>query len=62
MDSLPTGSMQSWLIVALASVSPMIIVFLADAIGRLFRHGKRRASERRPQGWGSVAPDVSVGD
>jgi len=54
--------MQSWFIVALASVSPMIILFLADAIGRLFRHGKGRASERRPQGWGSVAPDVSVGD
>jgi hypothetical protein len=62
MDSLSTGSMQSWLIVASASLSPMIIVFLADAIGRLFRHGKGRASERRSQGWGSVAPGVGVGD
>jgi hypothetical protein len=53
--------MQSWFIVALASVSPMIILFLADAIGRLFRHGKGRASERRSQAWGNVAPDVSVG-
>jgi hypothetical protein len=58
MDSLSTGSMQSWLIVASASLSPMIIVFLADAIGRLYGHGKGGASERRPQGWGSVASGV----
>jgi hypothetical protein len=49
MDSLPTGSMQSWLIVASASVTPIVLLFLADAIGRLFRHGKGRASERNPQ-------------
>jgi hypothetical protein len=55
MDSLSTGSMQSWLIVASASLSPMIILFLTGATGRLFRHGKGRASERCPQGWGSVA-------
>ena len=47
MDSLPTGSMQSWLIVASASVSPIVLLFLADAIGRLFRHGKRRAVSAR---------------
>ena len=40
MDSLPTGSMQSWVIVASASVSPMVILFVVDAIGRLFRKGK----------------------
>jgi hypothetical protein len=51
MDSLPTGSMQSWVIVAFSSLSPMIILFLADATGRLFRHGKGRASERRPPAW-----------
>ncbi len=54
MDSLPTGSMQSWVIVASASVSPMIILFLADAIGRLFRHGKGRASDQRPPAWSGV--------
>jgi hypothetical protein len=54
MDSLPTGSMQSWLIVASASVSPIILLFLADAVGRLFRHGKGRASERRTPAWNGV--------
>ena len=54
MDSLPTGSMQSWLIVASASVSPIVLLFLADAIGRLFRHGKGRASERHPPAWSRV--------
>ena len=62
MDSLPTGSMQSWVIVAAASVSPIVILFLADAIGRLFRFGWRRASELHPQGWDSIAPGFGVGD
>jgi hypothetical protein len=44
--------------VASASVSPMIILFLADGIGRLFRFCRRRASEHHPQEWGSVAPGV----
>jgi hypothetical protein len=35
MDSLPTGSTQSWLIVAAVAFSPVIILFLADAIGWL---------------------------
>jgi len=59
MDSLPTGSMQSWFIVAAASVSPIVILLLADAIGRLFRFGWRRPSEQR---WGSIAPGFGVGD
>ena len=62
MDSLPTGSMQSWVIVAAASVSPIVILFLADAIGRLFRFGWRRESEQHSRGWGSIAPGFGVGD
>jgi hypothetical protein len=48
MDSVPTGSMQSWVIVASASVSPTVLPCLADAIGQLFRHGKgERANSAR---------------
>jgi hypothetical protein len=54
--------MQSWVILAAASVSPIVILFLADAIGRLFRLGWRTPSEQHPQGWGSVAPGFGVGD
>jgi membrane protein implicated in regulation of membrane protease activity len=35
MDSLPTGTTQSWVIVAAVAFSPVIILFLADAIGWL---------------------------
>jgi hypothetical protein len=35
MDSLPTGLTQSWLIVAAVAFSPVIVLFLADAIGWL---------------------------
>jgi hypothetical protein len=42
MDSLPTGSTQSWLIVAAFALSPVIILFLADAVGWLFSHGRGR--------------------
>ena len=62
MDSLPTGTMQSWVIVAAASLSPIVILFLADATGRLFRHGWRGPSEQHPQGWGSIAPGFGGGD
>jgi hypothetical protein len=54
--------MQSWVVVALASLSPMLILLLADAIGRLFRFGWWRESEQHPQGWGSIAPGFGVGD
>jgi hypothetical protein len=37
MDSLPTGSTQSWVIVAAVAFSPVIILFLAETIGWLFR-------------------------
>ena len=40
MDSLPTGSTQSWLIVAAVAFSPVIFLFLADAIGWLIRQAK----------------------
>jgi hypothetical protein len=40
MNSLPTGSMQSWLIVAAVAFSPAIVLFLADAIGWLLRQAK----------------------
>jgi hypothetical protein len=40
MDSLPTGSMQSWLIVGTVALSPMIILVLADTIDRIFRRAK----------------------
>ena len=40
MDSLPTGSTQSWLIVATVAFSPAIALFLADAIGWLIRQAR----------------------
>jgi hypothetical protein len=40
MDSLPTGSTQSWLIVAAVAFSPVIVLFLADAIGWLIRQAR----------------------
>jgi hypothetical protein len=44
MDSLPTGSMQSWLIVATIALSPIIILVLADTIGRIFRQAKEEGN------------------
>ena len=40
MDSLPTGSTQSWLIVAAVAFSPVIVLFLAEAIGWLIRQAR----------------------
>ena len=37
MDSLPTGSTQSWLIVTAIAFSPVIVLVLADPVGWLFR-------------------------
>jgi hypothetical protein len=42
MDSLPTGSTQSWLIVAAVAFSPVIVLFFADAIGWLIRQARGR--------------------
>jgi hypothetical protein len=44
MDSLSTGSMQSWLIVATVALSPIIILFLADFIGRVLRQAKGKGN------------------
>jgi len=48
MKSLPTGLMQSWLIVATVALSPIIILFLADIIGRVLRPGKGKRGVSRP--------------
>ena len=40
MDSLPTGSTQSWVVVATVGLSPFLMLFLADAIGRVLRLAK----------------------
>jgi hypothetical protein len=40
MDSLPTASTQSWFIVAAVAFSPVMVLFLADAIGWLFRQAR----------------------
>ena len=40
MDSLPTGSTQSWLIVAAVAFSPAIVLCLTDAIGWLIRQAR----------------------
>lgn len=45
MDSLPTGATQSWLIEVAVGLSPMLVFFIADIIGRVLR-GKSR--ERQP--------------
>ena len=39
MDSLPTASTQSWFMAAVA-FSPVMVLFLADAIGWLFRQAR----------------------
>jgi hypothetical protein len=41
MDSLPTGSIQSWVIVAVVALSPVIVLFLSVSIG-LVRPGRGR--------------------
>jgi hypothetical protein len=40
MDSLPTGSTQSWLIVAAVAFSPVIVLLLADTIGWFIRQAR----------------------
>jgi hypothetical protein len=40
MNSIPTGSMHSLLIVVILAISPTIILFLADVIGRVLRQAK----------------------
>ena len=40
MDSLSTGSTQSWLIVAAVACSPVIVLFLTDVVGWLARRAR----------------------
>ena len=44
MDSLPTGSTQSWFIVAAVAFSPVIVLCLADAIGWLIREARGKGA------------------
>lgn len=53
MDSLPTGSTQSWFIVATVALSPIIILFLAGAIGQVLRQAKGERGANSPGEGGS---------
>jgi hypothetical protein len=53
MDSLPTGSTQSWFIVAAVALSPVIVLCLADAIGWLIRQARGK------EGVPTVSQDAS---
>jgi hypothetical protein len=50
MDSLPTAATQSLLLMLVAALSPVIFLFLADAIGRV----RLRKARVRPAGGSSV--------
>jgi hypothetical protein len=50
MDSLRTGSTQSWFIVAAVAFSPVIVLFLADAIGWLIRRRRVERDGNAPAG------------
>jgi hypothetical protein len=41
MDSLPTGSIYSWLIVATIAISPIVALFGVDVIRRFCRRNVR---------------------
>jgi hypothetical protein len=38
MNSLPTGTTQFWFIAAAVALSPILVLFIADVIGRVRRH------------------------
>jgi hypothetical protein len=44
MDSLSTGSTQSWLIVVALAFSPVIVPCLADAVGWLIRQARGKGA------------------
>jgi len=46
MDSLPTGATLSWLIVAAVGLSPMLVLFIASALGRVLW---RKRPQRPPR-------------
>jgi hypothetical protein len=41
MDSLPTGTMQSWIIVAAVAFNPAAALVIADVVGRFLRRAMR---------------------
>ena len=45
MDSLPTGATQSWFIVAVVGLSPIVVFFVVDVIGWVLR---RKWRKRQP--------------
>jgi hypothetical protein len=47
MDSLPTGTMQSWIMVAALGLSPMVAFFVAEVIGRVLRRRGTDGDARR---------------
>jgi Na+-translocating ferredoxin:NAD+ oxidoreductase RnfE subunit len=42
MDSLPTGTTQSWVIVMALALSPTAVLLLSDLVGRVLRRAKDR--------------------
>jgi hypothetical protein len=60
MNSLPTGSMRSWLIVTATALNPMISRFLADAIGWLRGALRVRGSGRGRSGDGAQCPALGI--
>jgi hypothetical protein len=50
MDSFPTEAAQSGFLVAMVAVSPVLMLFLADAIGRV----RQRKARVRPAGGSSA--------
>ena len=42
MDSLPTGTTQSWIIVMAIVLSPTAVLLLSDLVGRVLRRAKDR--------------------
>jgi len=42
MDSLPTGTTQSWIIVMAVALSPTAVLLLSDLVGRVLGRAKDR--------------------
>jgi len=40
MDSLPTGTTQSWIIVIAVALSPTAVLLFSDLVGRVLRRAK----------------------
>jgi len=46
MDSLPTGSIQSWAVIAAIAVTPMLLYFLVGTITDILYRRSRSAPSR----------------